>query len=54
MFPYNSAKGIAYYKRISKRIIQKTLNTGNEWDRFFGVVYVKNGKVIAIACEGGD
>lgn len=54
LFPYNSDKDIAYYKRISKKVIKKSLNTGEEWDRFFGVVYVKNGKVIAIACDGGD
>lgn len=54
IFPYNTKKGIAYYKRISKSVVQKSLNTGNEWDRFFGVVYMDKGKVIAIACDGGD
>lgn len=41
-------------KRISKSVVQKSLHTGEEYDRFFGQVYMKKGKIIAIACNGGD
>lgn len=54
IFPRNIKKGIVYYKRIPKSVVQKSLHTGNKWDRFFGVVYMNKGKVIAIACNGGD
>lgn len=45
---------ILYYKKISKNNVKKSLNTGNEWDRYFGKVFVKNEKIIAMACNGGD
>ncbi|HBA96480.1 MAG TPA: hypothetical protein DCZ23_00065, partial [Lachnospiraceae bacterium] len=45
---------IRYYKKISKSVVKKSLKTGDEWDRYFGKVFVKNGKVIAMACNGGD
>lgn len=45
---------IRYYKKISKSVVKQSLSTGNEWDRYFGKVFVKNGKIIAMACDGGD
>lgn len=37
---------IRYYKRIPKSAVQK--------DGFHGAVYIKKGKIIAMACHGGD
>ena len=53
-FPCDSKKGIAYYKRIPRKIVQKTLQPGVNVAKFYGAVYAKKGKVVAIACDGGD